>query len=61
MISLDALETLVAASLVLLLGRKLVSSSSLLKAYSIPEPVVGGLLVTLMLSALSSVSDFQVI
>ena len=36
MISLDVLETLVAASLVLLLGRKLVASSSLLKAYSIP-------------------------
>lgn len=60
MISLDVLETLVAASLVLLLGRKLVASSSFLKTYSIPEPVVGGLLVALLLFALRSVSDTQV-
>ena len=60
MISLDVLETLVAASLVLLLGRKLVSSSSFLKTYSIPEPVVGGLLVALLLFALRSFSNTQV-
>ncbi|MNR83752.1 Sodium/glutamate symport carrier protein [compost metagenome] len=60
MISLDVLETLVAASLVLLLGRKLVASSSFLKSYSIPEPVVGGLLVALLLFALRGVSDTQV-
>jgi ESS family glutamate:Na+ symporter len=60
MISLDVLETLVAASLVLLLGRKLVASSSLLKAYSIPEPVVGGLLIALLLFALRALSDTQV-
>jgi ESS family glutamate:Na+ symporter len=60
MISLDTLETLVAASLVLLLGRKLVSSSSLLKAYSIPEPVVGGLLVALLMFGLRSFSSVQV-
>jgi glutamate:Na+ symporter, ESS family len=60
MINLDTLETLVAASLVLLLGRKLVSSSSLLKTYSIPEPVVGGLLVALLLFALRSFSSVQV-
>lgn len=60
MISLDILETLVAASLVLLLGRKLVSFSSLLKTYSIPEPVVGGLLVALLLFGLRSFSNVQV-
>lgn len=60
MISLDTLETLVAASLVLLLGRKLVSSSSLLRAYSIPEPVVGGLLVALLIFGLRSFSSVQV-
>lgn len=60
MISLDVLQTLVAASLVLLLGRKLVASSTFLKTYSIPEPVVGGLLVALLLFALRSVSDTQV-
>jgi ESS family glutamate:Na+ symporter len=60
MISLDVLETLVAASLVLLLGRKLVASSSFLKTYSIPEPVVGGLLVALALFALRGMSDMRV-
>ncbi|SFA74430.1 glutamate:Na+ symporter, ESS family [Collimonas sp. OK607] len=60
MINLDILETLVAASLVLLLGRKLVSSSSLLRTYSIPEPVVGGLLVALLLFGLRSFSNVQV-
>ncbi len=47
MIHLDTLSTLVAATLVLLLGRKLVHSVSLLKKYTIPEPVAGGLLVAL--------------
>ncbi|AEK62459.1 sodium/glutamate symporter [Collimonas fungivorans] len=60
MIRLDTLETLVAASLVLLLGRKLVASSSLLKAYSIPEPVIGGLLVALLMFGLRSFSSVQV-
>ncbi len=44
MIHLDTLSTLVAATLVLLLGRKLVHSVSFLKKYTIPEPVAGGLL-----------------
>src|SRR5690606_3170059 len=60
MLSFDILETLVAASLVLLLGRKLVSSSSYLKTYSIPEPVIGGLLVALLLLALRGFSHVQV-
>ncbi len=38
MIHLDTLSTLVAATLVLLLGRKLVHSVSFLKKYTIPEP-----------------------
>lgn len=49
MIHLDTLTTLVAATLVLLLGRKLVHSISLLKRYTIPEPVAGGLLVAIAL------------
>lgn len=57
--TLDILQTLVAASLVLLLGRKLASSSSLLKAYSIPEPVVGGLIVALALLALRSFAQVE--
>lgn len=43
MFHLDTLATLVAATLTLLLGRKLVHSVSFLKKYTIPEPVAGGL------------------
>lgn len=58
--SLDVLETLVAASLVLLLGRQLVGSSKFLKTYSIPEPVVGGLLVAVVLLVLHQFANVQV-
>lgn len=44
MFHLDTLSTLVAATLVLLLGRKLVQTVPFLKKYTIPEPVAGGLL-----------------
>ncbi|MFM0632833.1 sodium/glutamate symporter [Paraburkholderia xenovorans] len=46
--SLDTLEVLMAASLVLLLGRQILARVGLLRTYSIPEPVVGGLLVSLL-------------
>ncbi|WP_112289296.1 sodium/glutamate symporter [Rahnella sp. AN3-3W3] len=49
MIQLDNYGTLVAATLVLLLGRKCVQSVKFLKKYTIPEPVAGGLLVALLL------------
>jgi ESS family glutamate:Na+ symporter len=52
MIQLDFYGTLVAASLVLLLGRGLVTRVGLLRAYNIPEPVAGGLLVALVLLVL---------
>jgi glutamate:Na+ symporter, ESS family len=52
MIYLDTLSTLVAATLVLLLGRKLVHGITLLKKYTIPEPVAGGLLVAIALLVL---------
>ncbi|WP_028450949.1 sodium/glutamate symporter [Chitinibacter tainanensis] len=44
-ISIGLYGTLVAASLVLLLGRLLVEKTAPLKAFTIPEPVAGGLLV----------------
>jgi ESS family glutamate:Na+ symporter len=47
-VTLNTLETLMAASLVLLLGRKIIARVSFLRTYSIPEPVVGGLLVALL-------------
>lgn len=48
MFYLDTYGTLVAATLVLLLGRKLVKTVPLLDAYTIPSPVAGGLLVALL-------------
>lgn len=58
--SLDALETLMAAALVLLLGRQILARTSILRTYSIPEPVVGGLLVALLVFALRSTSHIEV-
>lgn len=52
MVQLDFYGTLVAASLVLLLGRVFVARVSFLRTYNIPEPVAGGLLVALGLLAL---------
>ena len=52
MFYLDTLSTLVAATLVLLLGRSLVQSLSFLKKYTIPEPVAGGLLAAFTLLVL---------
>lgn len=52
MLHLDTLSTLVAATMVLLLGRKLVQNVPFLKKYTIPEPVAGGLLVALALLVL---------
>ncbi len=48
MIQLDFYGTLVAASLVLLMGRSLVNRIPFLRTYNIPKPVAGGLLVALL-------------
>ena len=48
MIQLDFYGTLVAASLVLLLGRSLVNRIPFLRTYNIPKPVAVGLLVALL-------------
>lgn len=58
--SLDTLETLMAASLVLLLGRQILARVRILRIYSIPEPVVGGLLVALLVFALRRVLQIDV-
>lgn len=60
MVSLDAVETLTAACLVLLLGRQILARTRILRTYSIPEPVVGGLLVALLIFALRSLSHIEV-
>lgn len=60
MYHLDVYGTFVAATLVLLLGRKLVQSVAILKRYTIPEPVAGGLLVALILLLLKTTLDWGV-
>ena len=59
-IALDGYGTVVAASLVLLAGRFLLRTVPVLRAYSIPEPVVGGLLVALGLFAAKSLVGVEV-
>lgn len=60
MFHLDTLSTLVAATLVLLLGRKMVQGIVVLKKYTIPEPVAGGLLVALALLILNRSMGLQI-
>ncbi len=60
MLQLDFYSTLVAASLVLLLGRWLVARIGFLRVYSIPEPVAGGLVVAALLLALRALADVEV-
>ncbi|MFL9998356.1 sodium/glutamate symporter [Paraburkholderia sediminicola] len=60
MLSLDTLETLMAAALVLLLGRLILARILLLRTYSIPEPVAGGLLVALLVFALRRMLQIDV-
>lgn len=60
MFHLDTYGTLVAACLVLLLGRKLVQTVSFLKKYTIPEPVAGGLLVAFMMLLMQKTLGWEI-
>lgn len=60
MFHLDIYGTLVSATLVLLLGRKLVKSVPLLQRYTIPEPVAGGLLIALLLLLIQQVWGWEI-
>ena len=60
MFHLDTYGTLVAATLVLLLGGKCVTSIPLLRKYTIPAPVAGGLLVALLLLALKKFVNWEI-
>ncbi|MCC4107708.1 MULTISPECIES: sodium/glutamate symporter [Serratia] len=60
MFHLDTYGTLVAATLVLLLGGKCVRSIPLLRKYTIPAPVAGGLLVALLLLALKKFANWEI-
>ncbi len=56
----DNYGTLVAASFVLLFGKILVSRVVFLRSYTIPEPVAGGLIVALVLTALRGATGMEV-
>lgn len=60
MLQLDFYSTLVAASLVLLLGRGLVARIGFLRTYNIPEPVAGGLVVAVLLLVLRMLAGIEV-
>ncbi|MDE9517352.1 sodium/glutamate symporter [Xenorhabdus bovienii] len=60
MYHLDTYGTLVAATLVLLLGRKLVQSVPFLEKYTIPEPVAGGLLISVILLVIKQFIGWEV-
>ena len=60
MLELNNYETLVAASLVLLVGRKLLKVTPPLRTFNIPKPVVGGLVVALCLVVARFAADVQV-
>ncbi|MGJ0623286.1 sodium/glutamate symporter [Xenorhabdus bovienii] len=60
MYHLDTYGTLVAATLVLLLGRKLVQSVPFLEKYTIPEPVAGGLLIAVILLVIKQFIGWEV-
>lgn len=60
MLHLDVYGTLVAATLVLILGRFLVQKIGFLRAYTIPEPVAGGLLVAVGFLVLNQTTGYEV-
>ncbi|WP_434777283.1 sodium/glutamate symporter [Neisseria sp. Ec49-e6-T10] len=60
MLQLDTYSTLVAASLVLLIGQVMVQRLGFLNRYTIPAPVAGGLLVALSLLILKQTFNWQV-
>ena len=59
MISLSAVDSLLAACLVLLLGRLLTTRIGFLGRYSIPDPVVGGLLFAVGVFVLTRYMDIE--
>ncbi|MCE3248778.1 MAG: sodium/glutamate symporter [Geminicoccaceae bacterium] len=60
-IDIDVALTLVISILVLLVGRLIIGRVEFLRTYSIPEPVVGGLIVALLLTAARVLMDTQVV
>jgi ESS family glutamate:Na+ symporter len=59
-VSVNLLYTILAAFLVLSAGRALVSRTAFLKRFSIPAPVVGGVLVAVLLAVADSLAGIRV-
>jgi ESS family glutamate:Na+ symporter len=59
-IQLDLLSTILAAFVVLFAGRALVAHTAFLKRFSIPAPVVGGVLVAVLLALADGVGGVRV-
>lgn len=59
-IDVNVALTLVIAILVLLVGRLLISRIGVLRTYSIPEPVIGGLIVAVILTAARALLDARI-
>ena len=59
-IQLDLLFTILAALVVLFAGRALVARSAFLKRFSIPAPVVGGVLVAILLALADGLGGVRV-
>ena len=58
-IDLDLLETLGLATALFFVGQLIVNRSAFLQRYSIPVPVVGGVLFALLLAVAGVVADVQ--
>lgn len=56
---LDGRQTIILAILVLFLGKYLISKIAFLRDYNIPEPVVGGLIASLVFGLLYALFDLQ--
>ena len=60
-LEIDVVSTLVAAIVVLLIGRVVISKVGFLQRYNIPEPVVGGLIAALIITALRFGAGMEII
>ena len=60
MMELDARQTLILAVLVLFLGRYLNQKVAFLQRYNIPEPVTGGILASIVFSAIYFIFDHSI-
>ena len=58
-ISLNFYATLLSMAFVLLLGRYIINRNKLLRDYNIPEPVVGGIIVAILIFILYTYGNIE--